>query len=71
MPSLIELVLDAAIKESGDIEDVRLSKEDARYILKLLSEYRLIRETAEALRNDLQRKSKGGNDCENAPNERD
>lgn len=33
---IIELKLSTAIKEAGDIEDVRLSKEDAEYILELL-----------------------------------
>lgn len=34
--TIIELKLSTAIKEAGDIEDVRLMKEDAEYILELL-----------------------------------
>ena len=34
--TIIELKLSTAIKEAGDIEDVRLMKEDAEYILGLL-----------------------------------
>lgn len=36
--TILELKLSTAIKEAGDIEDVRLSKEDAAYILGLLKE---------------------------------
>ena len=36
--TLLELTFETAIKEAGEFEDVRLSKEDAEYILTLLKE---------------------------------
>ena len=40
--TILELKLSTAIKEAGDIEDVRLSKEDAAYILGLLKEQKAV-----------------------------
>lgn len=36
--TLLELTLEAAIKEAGEFKDVRLSKKDAEYMLALLKE---------------------------------
>jgi rubrerythrin len=36
--TLLELTLETAIKEAGEFKDVRLSKEDAEYILSMLKE---------------------------------
>ena len=36
--TLLELTLETAIREAGEFKDVRLSKEDAKYILSLLKE---------------------------------
>lgn len=38
MKSIIELRLEAAINEAGDLMDVRLSKEDAEKILEMMKE---------------------------------
>lgn len=36
--TLLELTLETAINEAGEFKDVRLSKEDAEYILSILKE---------------------------------
>ena len=36
--TLLELTLETAINEAGEFKDVRLSKEDAEYVLSMLKE---------------------------------
>lgn len=43
--TLMQLTLETAIKEAGELEDVRISKEDALYILSILKKYETINET--------------------------
>ena len=40
--TLLELTLETAIKEAGEFKDVRLSKEDAEFVLSLLKEQETI-----------------------------
>lgn len=40
--TLLELTLETAINEAGEFKDVRLSKEDAEYVLSMLKEQEAI-----------------------------
>lgn len=57
--TLLELTLETAIREAGEFKDVRLSKEDAEYILSLLKEQeKRINELEENLKIDIPSKER-------------